>query len=509
MYEAHFGLTGRPFLAAILADRFYPARAIEFARRVLSRAIERCEGAGVVLGPAGSGKSLLCQVLLEQFRDRLACVLLCGGRLASRRALLRALLFELGVPVRGLDEDELWLALAEQFGPQMPLEAGLLLLVDDAHLLSCRLLEELRVIGSFTSGGQPRVRLVLAGCSDLEQKLAHPRLASLEQQITARCVLETLSGEEVAAYVNSQLALVGGTATELFGHAALAAVARVTEGIPRLINQVCDHAMILAYADGASSVSEAHVERAWADLQQIPLLSLHGGEANAREHACVIEFGGLEEDSSSAQTLEFPAQPDQPTVPLPASQEALSRYLEEAHAAPGIAPASEDQSEHQSEHQCEYQGEHPSEHPSEHQSEDQYEYKGEYNGEHQSNRGSGHRSEHWSPESEEKLDPFGGPYAEEEVVLDRFANYDDSLFRTLPHVASLEGTLLSSLLQPHMAVTPAPRLVLAGTEPDECDALPQIVVEEDPSDQHASPFRCAPQGVCRLEYTQLFSRLRG
>ncbi len=459
MYEAHFGLAGRPFLAAVLADRFYPARAIECARRVLSRAIERCEGAGVVLGPAGTGKSLLCQVLLEQFRDRLACVLLSGGRLASRKALLRALLFELGVPVRGLDEDELWLALAEQFGQQMPLETGLLLLVDDAHMLSPRLLEELRVIGSFTSGGELRVRLVLAGCSDLEQKLAHPRLASLEQQIAARCVLESLGGEEVKAYVHSQLSLVGGAAAELFGDAALAAVARVTDGIPRLINQVCDHALILAYADGESSVSEAHVERAWADLQQLPLLSLHRGEANGREQSCVIEFGGLEEEASpTVQTLEFPHPPVPPTVPMPQAEEALTHYLAEAHGAPGIAAA----------------------------------------------------DEHGSPESEGAFDPFGGPYAEEEVVLDRFANYDDALFRTLPQVASPEGRLLSSLLGPSMALPPAPRLALApATDADECDSLPQIVVEEDPSDEHDGRCRRSVQGAQRVEYTQLFSRLRG
>lgn len=461
MYEAHFGLAGRPFLAAALADRFYPARAIESARRILARAIERCEGVGIVLGPAGTGKSLLCQVLLDQFRDRLACVLLSGGRLTTRKALLRNLLFELGLTTRGLEEDELWLALAEQFAQGMPLACGLLLLVDEAHLLSPRLLEELRLVTDFTCGGKPCVRLVLAGCSELEQKLAHPRLTSLEQRMAARCVLEPLGGDEVQAYVHAQLALVAGRA-ELFGDAALAVVSRVTEGIPRLINQVCDHALILAYADGEAQVSPTHVERAWADLQQLPLLSVHRGDSNGAERGCVIEFGGLEEDSPAmVQTLEFPQPAASAAGPNFAAEEALSQYLAEAHAAPSVVAVGEGGEVAELLHEAAF-------------------------------------------------DPFGGPFAEEEVVLDRFANYDDTLFRTLPHVASPESRWLSSLLEPRMAPPPGPRLVVApSADADECEVLPQIVVEDDPYDERARLCCQAAAGAQRIEYTQLFSRLRG
>jgi hypothetical protein len=333
-----------------------------------------------------------------------------------------------------------------------------LLLIDEAHLLPSRLLEELRLITEFTVAGEPCVRLVLAGCHELELKLAHPRLASLEQRIVARCVLEPLSGEEVRDYVHSQLVLVGGGASELFGSAALAAVARVTEGVPRLINQVCDHALILAYADGADSVSEAHVERAWADLQQLPILSLHRAEAVGAEQGCVIEFGRLEEEAAAdVQTLEFP-QPVAASPELrPADEQLLERCVADAHGAPSVAAGGDES----------------------------------------------------SPVDETALDPFGGPYAEEEVVFDRYANYDDALFRTLPHVASQEGSFLGRLLEPSLAATALPRLALATAEQDDEESLPQIVVEDDPSEPHAGCCIHANAGAQCMEYDQLFSRLRG
>jgi type II secretory pathway predicted ATPase ExeA len=457
MYEAHFGLAGRPFLAAALADRYCPVRSIETARRVLSRAIDRCEGVGIVLGAAGTGKSLLCRVLLEQFRERWKGVLLSGGRLGSRKALLRALLYELGLAIRGLEEDELWLCLAEQFSQGSLLESGLLLVVDEAHLLSPRLLEELRCITDFTVHGALCVRLVLAGCPELEQKLAHPRLASLQQRISARCLLEPLGGEEVRAYVQAQLALVGGGGNTLFEDAALDAVARVSEGIQRLINQVCDHALILAYADGAERVSAGHVEQAWSDLQQLPLLSVHRAESGGQQEGGVIEFGGLEEETRpEVCTLEFPHQAASLSLGG-LSEEALSRHLAEAHAAPALSLAVPEQEQ----------------------------------------------------QEEGAWDPFGGPYAEEEIVLDRFANYDDALFRTLPQVASPEGRQLGCLLQSSVGSLTGPHLVVTAPPEPEESVLPQIVVEDDPSGEYSGCGWGRTEGVQRVEYTELFSRLRG
>ena len=192
MYESFFQLSARPFAAAPQVDRYFPAHAIENARQTLTRVIERAEGAGLVVGPTGTGKSLLLQVLAEQFRDRFDVALLANGHLTTRRALLQAISFELGLPYRGLEEGELRLSLIDHLAPGTRCPQGMLLLLDEAHRLPLRLMEEVRMITNLVRNGQPRVRLVLAGSVALEERFARPDLESFSQRLSARCYLETL-----------------------------------------------------------------------------------------------------------------------------------------------------------------------------------------------------------------------------------------------------------------------------------------------------------------------------
>ena len=117
MYEESFGFETRPFAAAPRVDHYFPAESIDAARRTLSRCVERSEGVGLLIGPTGTGKSLLCQMLAEQFRTSRNVVLLASGHLCTRRALLQSILFELGLPFRGLEEGELRLSITDFLDP--------------------------------------------------------------------------------------------------------------------------------------------------------------------------------------------------------------------------------------------------------------------------------------------------------------------------------------------------------------------------------------------------------
>src|SRR5580698_9921498 len=98
MYEAFFHLRRRPFAAAVQVERYFPAASIEQARKTIVRCIERAEGPAIVVGPAGTGKTLLCQLLARQLGDRFKTAVLTCGHVGARRALLQAILFELGQP---------------------------------------------------------------------------------------------------------------------------------------------------------------------------------------------------------------------------------------------------------------------------------------------------------------------------------------------------------------------------------------------------------------------------
>ncbi|MDZ7619129.1 MAG: AAA family ATPase, partial [Patescibacteria group bacterium] len=304
MYEPLFGLRKRPFPAIPQADSYFPGEAIEAARTTLVRCIRRAEGAGLVIGPSGTGKTTLCHILARELGEQLRVVFLASGRLGSRRALLQAILYELGQPYRGMDEGEARLALADYITLSDECPNGILLLVDEAHTLPLRLLDEVRMATNLAHNGKPWVRVVLVGGCALEERFASPKLDSFSQRITARCYLESLGAAETQQYIWTQIAMAGGRGEALYPELACKAVYRATDGVPRLINQVCDHALLLACAAGQRTISPGHVEEAWADLQQLPT-PWNGEAAQDGGASGVIEFGHLDdEDESPSPTRE-------------------------------------------------------------------------------------------------------------------------------------------------------------------------------------------------------------
>jgi len=309
MYEAYFGLDRRPFGSVPQVDHYFPAATVEAARQSLVRCIDRAEGVGMIVGPSGIGKTLLCLMLVEQFRESFGVAVLCSGRLSTRRALFQAILYELGLPYSGMDEGELRLALVDYLTLAKDAPAGLVLLVDEAHTLPLRLLEEIRMMTNIVSSGQPRVRLVLAGGPLLEERFASPKLDSFSQRIVARCYLESFDRCETEGYIQAQIDIAGGKGRQIIPPEASQAVYQATDGVPRLINQVCDHALLLAHAGGREQLDSAGIEEAWADLQQLPMPwnAPSGSEASGG----VIEFGGLEDEPA----VEGPAEGDEPSQP--------------------------------------------------------------------------------------------------------------------------------------------------------------------------------------------------
>lgn len=354
MYEAHFGFNKRPFASVPRVDQYFPGAAMEGARQTLTRCIQRAEGTSIVIGPSGTGKTLLCQTLVEQFQDTLQTVHLSSGRLSTRRALLQAILFGLGQPYRGMDEGELRLALVDYLTLGDKCTEGLLLLVDEAHTLPLRLVDEIRMITNLVSRGEPRVRLAMAGSPALEERLASPKLESFNQRIVARCYLESFNREETRQYVESQVKWAGATPSKLFASDAYPAIHQATDGVPRLINQLCDHALLLAFARGQRQISRATIEEAWADLQQLPA-PWTGGEVTEEENN-VIEFGGLDDElSESGEASESTAQPapalrvaqtpdetaSNPAAQVAEIQQALASLDEDFQPAGAIRPEME------------------------------------------------------------------------------------------------------------------------------------------------------------------------
>ena len=210
MYETCFNLSERPFASVPRTDHYYPAAVIDAARNTLTRCIDRGEGVAMIVGPSGTGKSLLCQVLAEQFQQTFQVALLASTHLDTRRSLLQAILYELSRPYRGMDEGELRLSLVDYITLNDDCSRGVVLLVDEAHHLPLRLLDEIRSLTNLTRDMQPAVRMVLAGSHVLEERFASPKLESFSQRISARCYLEAFQRSETQAYIQSRISACGG-----------------------------------------------------------------------------------------------------------------------------------------------------------------------------------------------------------------------------------------------------------------------------------------------------------
>jgi type II secretory pathway predicted ATPase ExeA len=212
-----------------------------------------------------------CLLLAQHFKDRFDVVLLASSQICTRRALLQYLLYELRLPYRDRSEGDLRLAINQRLLPNSEhANEGLLLIVDEAQTLSTKLLDELRLLTNIVHQGVPRVRLVLCGTMKLEDLLTHPQLESLNQRIASRNYLTPLSSYETTHYVRYKIERSGVHPDQVITGDALDALFRGSDGIPRLIDQLADHAFYLAEKMGARLVNATIVGQAWSALQQLP-----------------------------------------------------------------------------------------------------------------------------------------------------------------------------------------------------------------------------------------------
>ena len=406
MYEHSFHLAQRPFASAPTAAAYVHTGTHQAAVENLVRCIERAEGVGLVVGPAGSGKSLLLQLLAAGFRGKFHVAMLNSAQLCTRKALLQSILFELKLPYRDMDEGELRLSLMQHLEHREGGPLGLLLLIDEAHTLPLRLLEEIRQLTNIVHNGQSRVRVILAGNAVLEERLSNPKLESFQQRLATRCYLQQITRDETFHYIREQIQQTGGNPDALFAQSAFEAIFVATDGVPRLINQLCDHALVLAALGGHKQLQAAGIEEAWADLQQLPLPWSEKSIPAAADMGSIIEFGELNEPGLNSMS----PLPDVLSNPAAHATELLDQIDDEI--------ASLDLPD------------------------------GELERDLLGNRYANEFNSLTARGTEIEVtfkDPFGQGFDEEEVVIDRYAELE-AAFRNRPRVQSTEGHELAVAL---------------------------------------------------------------
>lgn len=281
MYEEFFGLQRRPFSPTPDANCFVPLEAHQGALDALAVSCERGQGIGVLTGEPGLGKTLVGLRLAFELQPTFTTAFLRHSAYATRRALLQAILFELNLPYERKADQELRLELTAALQSMRTEKHGFVLIVDEAHRLSMPLLDELRLLTLLSEGGEPLARLVLIGDRDLEERLADSDLSALNRRICCQVDLGPLTQAESLDYLRTTLNFSGGRAEEIFTDEALMYLTKAADGIPRCLNSLADHALLLAFVAETRPVSADIVREALADLKQLPLQwndPISGGE---------------------------------------------------------------------------------------------------------------------------------------------------------------------------------------------------------------------------------------
>jgi type II secretory pathway predicted ATPase ExeA/cell division protein FtsN len=272
-YEALFGLGEKPFSLSPNPRFFLRQSSHAAAFAALIAGIRRREGILVLTGEVGTGKTTLCRAVLESL-DRKTFAAFVPDPMLSREDLLKTLLVDFGVVsvddikagrLRDASRTDLSYTLCEFLTSLHPLKAFAVVMIDEAQNLPKTLLEEIRILCDLEHDGQKLLQLVLIGQPELQAQLSEPEMRQVRQRISVRCNLDPLADDEVKPYISHRLG-VAGNGNVVFDEGAIPLIHVATEGIPRVINLLCDRALLRAASAGATTDSVDDIIGAANDL---------------------------------------------------------------------------------------------------------------------------------------------------------------------------------------------------------------------------------------------------
>ncbi len=266
MYLQHFGLREAPFRITPHTEFFFAGANRGATLEALLYAITAGEGMVKVTGEVGSGKTMLCRVLMERLPETVETIYLAVPSL-SRDEMLVAIAGDLGIDTAGASTTKLVRALQEKLIEVHAAGRQVVTLIDEAHAMPLATLEEIRLLSNLETGKEKLLQIVLFGQPELDQHLALPAMRQLKERITHAFTLAPLPSKEVNEYVNFRLRAAGYHGPALFGPEALRIIAEASEGLTRRINIFADKTLLAAFAAGTHTVTADHARAAVSDTQ--------------------------------------------------------------------------------------------------------------------------------------------------------------------------------------------------------------------------------------------------
>ena len=249
MYTEHFGLTEAPFSIAPNPQYLFMSRRHKDALAHLLYGIQSGGGFVLLTGEVGTGKTTLCRCLLEQIPEDVETAFVLNPLAGRGRALLATICDEFGISYANKASLKKLVDLLNAYLMETHSNhRKAVLIIDEAQNLSFELLEQLRLLTNLETNERKLLQIILLGQPELLEMLEDRQLRQLSQRIVARFHLEALNSSETEAYIVHRLAIAHGE-PELFKRSAIKKIYRISAGIPRIINLICDRALLGTYAE--------------------------------------------------------------------------------------------------------------------------------------------------------------------------------------------------------------------------------------------------------------------
>jgi general secretion pathway protein A len=270
MYLEYFGFQEMPFHVTPNPRFLFLSPTHEEALQHLRYGIEDKKGFIVLTGEVGCGKTTLCRKLLEELETRqdVDTALLLNPKV-SETQLLRGIMKELGEEAKARSKNDLLDKMNDSLLERIQAGREIVVIIDEAQNLSFEVMEMLRMLSNLETYDQKLLQIILMGQPELNQKLKEERLRQFRQRVLVHYDLQPLTAKEVSLYITHRLALAGGQGQLQFTRRAMKKVAAASLGIPRVVNNICDKALLATYIRNGNEVNYWDVRKALKDINRL------------------------------------------------------------------------------------------------------------------------------------------------------------------------------------------------------------------------------------------------
>lgn len=266
MYKGFYKLQSSPFGTSPDPRFLYMMPHTREALACLEYGISARKGFTVLTGEVGTGKTTLLRRALSSFSNRRVSTSFVFNPRLETLDFLEFVLTDFGIAPTTRTKSGMLLQLNRWLIERFRLEETCVVVVDEAQNLSWELLEEIRLLTNLETSSEKLLQIVLSGQPELEEKLRHPSVRQLRQRVSLWCRTQSLTEAQTHAYVAERLRIAGAS-WQIFSAEALDLVHRYSRGIPRIINLLCEHSLIVGYVEQVNQITPAIVEGVAIELE--------------------------------------------------------------------------------------------------------------------------------------------------------------------------------------------------------------------------------------------------